>query len=177
MLGWLNECLDGMKKCMDQWIMDEYHTGTVDVCMDGWMDGCGTFLCWMVKLTGSVRFVLFTDARITVKTSEFISVLFSVWKYWWLRRLSIPFSVIKTTEAEPEQQGLMSDAWEYGRFCEGNAFLLSSASPLLALASACKFMSSVCPLAERATLLPSCSDSSSFSGLIVCRLKSWRGNK
>lgn len=68
---------------------------------DGWMDGCGTFLCWMVKLTGSVRLVLFTDGRITVKTSEFISVLFSERKYWWLSRLSIPSSVIKTTEAEP----------------------------------------------------------------------------
>lgn len=49
--------------------------------MDGWMD-CGTFLCWMVKLTGSVRLVLFTDGRMTVKTSEFISVLFSERKYW-----------------------------------------------------------------------------------------------
>lgn len=46
----------------------------------GWMTD--TFLCWMVKLTGSVRLVLFTVGSSTVKTSEFISVLLTVLKYW-----------------------------------------------------------------------------------------------
>lgn len=136
----------------------------------------GTFLCWMVKLTGSVKLVLFTDARMTVKTSEFISVLFSVRKYWWLSRLSIPLNVMKTTEAEPAPRGSKL-VWKWERFCEGNAFVRNPASPLLALARACRFMSSVCPLADRATVLPSCSESSSFSGLMVCRLKSYREMK
>lgn len=102
---------------IDWWMSDRWMEQWV---MDGWY---GTFLCWMVKLTGSVRLVLFTDARITVKTSEFISVLFSVWKYWWLSRLSIPFSVMKTTEAEPEPKGLMSDIWERGQILLRRCFL------------------------------------------------------
>lgn len=58
--------------------------------------------------------------------------------------------------------------WGWG----GGVLALNAASPLLALARAFRFMSSVCPLAERATVLPSWSESSSFSGLMVCRLKS-----
>lgn len=138
--------------------------------MDGWMSGC-TFLCWMVKLTGSVRLVLFTDVRITVKTSEFISVLFSVLKYWWLRRLSMPLSVIKATAAEPArmmQQTNICKCYRFGWLWMQSACSVNSFSPLLALARAWKFISSVCPLAERVRLL-----SSSLSGLTVCRLKSW----
>lgn len=79
---------------------------------------------------------------------------------------------MKTTEAEPEPHGWMSDAWDQNRFCKGAFLAPTAASPLLALARACKFMSSVCPLAERATVLPSCPESSSLSGFMVCRLKS-----
>lgn len=47
-------------------------------------------------------------------------------------------------------------------------FVMDSLPPLLALARGCKFISNVCPLAERATLL-----SSWLSGPMVRRLKSW----
>ena len=56
----------------------------------------------MVKLTGSVRLVLFIG-NMAVKTSESISVLFSVLKYSLLRRLSIPVRVMKAAAAEPDQ--------------------------------------------------------------------------
>lgn len=134
--------------------------------MVGW-----TSLCWMVKLTGSVRLVLFTVGKITVKTSEFIAVLFSVLKYWWLRRLSIPFSVRMATAAEPVQMikkkktsiNVTDSVITVIIFC-----VMDFLPPLLASARACKFISNVCPLAERATLL-----SSWLSGPMVRRLKSW----